>query len=264
MQFWNDIHLQNGWKIQQHSLTGHHRLIDPGKTRRAWGSHEHCLQQINLNAPPQDGKQKTFLLLHGLGRSHFSMTTLQEKLQQAGHLAYTMEYSSLISPIEQHSTNLKSILAQLHKQEVFVVTHSYGGIILRHSSLHPNRSSRPKGAVLMAAPNQGAKIVDTLKKTGLHHLLGPSGKRLGSSPADLPKTLPAPACDFITIAGSKPAKIDNLPFGIFFSERSDGVVCESSTRLEGASGHFRQEASHTFIMDSEESLRHILDFCHSK
>ena len=30
----------NGWKLQRNKVTGHGRIIDPGKVRKAWGSVE--------------------------------------------------------------------------------------------------------------------------------------------------------------------------------------------------------------------------------
>ncbi|MDO4630307.1 MAG: hypothetical protein Q4C70_14105 [Planctomycetia bacterium] len=36
--WWNTIQELDGWKLQQHKLTSHCRILDPNKIRRAWGS----------------------------------------------------------------------------------------------------------------------------------------------------------------------------------------------------------------------------------
>ncbi len=37
--FWNTVHEQSGWKLQEHRLTGHYRIVDPNSIRRAWGTY---------------------------------------------------------------------------------------------------------------------------------------------------------------------------------------------------------------------------------
>ena len=38
--WWDTLAETNGWKLQRNKVTGHGRIIDPGKVRRAWGSVE--------------------------------------------------------------------------------------------------------------------------------------------------------------------------------------------------------------------------------
>ena len=262
VQFWNDIQIQSNWHLQRNCITGHYRVLNPNKTRFAWGGKTHCFEKIQALAPQEDKNKKVFLLIHGLGRSHHSMSKLAKKLQQHGHSAYCMEYSSLLSPIEDHSQRLKQITQNFNPQELFIITHSFGGIILRHSAIENPQLVNCKAAVLIAAPNQGSTVVDTLSKLHLHKLLGNGGQRLGSSgSASLIKDLPAPPCPFITLAGIKPSTISNLPFGIFYSEPSDGIVKEINTRHPESDDHFTQFSSHTFIMNSDETLQHILNYC---
>ena len=37
LHLWADVRWQDGWRIQKHVWTGHHRLLDPSGVRRAWG-----------------------------------------------------------------------------------------------------------------------------------------------------------------------------------------------------------------------------------
>ena len=259
VQFWNDTSIHSGWRIQRNAITGHYRLLDPNKIRHAWGGLDHCNTKIKgLNLPVKT-QQKVFLLLHGLGRSHFSMNHLAQQLRSHGHQAYALEYASLIQPIDRHSADLQKICESFKQHDIHIITHSYGGIVLRHLTTlaKPNISS----AVLMAAPNQGSVLVDTLSKLKLNYLLGPSAHRLGTHKSSLPNSLPAPPCRFITLAGAKEPKLSNLPFGFLYKERSDGLVLESETRHMNAEAHFSWKVSHTFIMNSDKSLEIILDYC---
>ena len=38
--WWDTLVETNGWKLQRNKVTGHGRIIDPGKTRKAWGGVE--------------------------------------------------------------------------------------------------------------------------------------------------------------------------------------------------------------------------------
>ena len=38
--WWDTLAETNGWKLQRNKVTGHGRIIDPGKVRKAWGSVE--------------------------------------------------------------------------------------------------------------------------------------------------------------------------------------------------------------------------------
>lgn len=38
--WWNVVDTSNGWKLERNKVTGHARILDPGKVRRAWGSME--------------------------------------------------------------------------------------------------------------------------------------------------------------------------------------------------------------------------------
>ena len=35
--FWNNIYTVEGWRVQQHTITKHYRVLDDEDIRRAWG-----------------------------------------------------------------------------------------------------------------------------------------------------------------------------------------------------------------------------------
>ena len=46
-QMWADERVDAGWRIQRHAWTGHHRLLDDGDVRRAWGRYEWCEKRLD-------------------------------------------------------------------------------------------------------------------------------------------------------------------------------------------------------------------------
>ena len=63
MQFWNDIKIQAGWRVQRNFITGHYRLLNPEKTRYAWGNRIHCLAQLKEHAPEGEKEKKVICLI---------------------------------------------------------------------------------------------------------------------------------------------------------------------------------------------------------
>lgn len=42
---WNNILLKDGWKIQQHTISKHYRILDSKGNRRAWGLSEKKMKE---------------------------------------------------------------------------------------------------------------------------------------------------------------------------------------------------------------------------
>lgn len=46
--WWDTVKKHNGWKLQQHKLTQHYRIISPDKKRKAWGvDYDELLMEFN-------------------------------------------------------------------------------------------------------------------------------------------------------------------------------------------------------------------------
>ena len=106
MQFWNDVQIVNGHKIQQHVWTKHYRLLDENNWRLAWGDLASCRALI----PRLESNDETLvLLIHGMGRSHFSMMNLRKKLREKGYKAECVSYSSMLKGREAFAKNLDQI-----------------------------------------------------------------------------------------------------------------------------------------------------------
>ena len=253
VQFWNDISVAGDYKIQKNVITGHCRILEDNYLRLHWGSEKYCREKLSLLKPVST--QKQIFLIHGLGRSHHSMAKLEDKLIAQGHQVHNLEYSSMLNKADALARRIEKLIKEHTNSQNIVITHSFGGILLRQ--FEPQTPIHK--AALLAAPNHGSTICDKLKSVHLNFLLGPAGSQLYSS-SSLMKILPEPHCEFITIAGDRPAKLSNWPLGVFFNENSDGIVCESRTKLKNAQSHHKVDASHTFIMNHEHSIQIINSF----
>lgn len=249
MQFWDDVRIVNGHKIQRHVWTKHYRLLDGGQWRLAWGSLADC-ERLLPKARKQD--KPLVLLIHGMGRSHYSMNILKKKLVEKGLHAESLSYSSMISSRKSFAQNLSEVINTNPAQKIYIVTHSLGGILLR-DYIEKYASKKVCGAITLAAPHQGSVIVDFLAKYRLHYLLGPTGRTLtGQSLKGDIVNAPFP---IQTVAGTADY-VPYLPFGFFLGKNSDGIVKEERTKLKDVR-HHQVNASHTFIMNHEKVMELI-------
>lgn len=219
-----------------------------------------CLATLLHAAPCAFGVEtETVILLHGYGRTTFSMRPLQNRLEEAGFLVHNIGYPSMRrSPpelVELLDDRLRSCCRTAPR--IHFVTHSLGGILVR-AYLSENRLENIGRVVMLAPPNRGSEIADIVNGSDLlHAILGPTVVQLGTDANSLPNRLPPPWYDLGVIAG-----IDDInPIGSFFvPEPSDGTVSVASTRLAGMSDFITVQKSHTFIMRSADVANYIIRF----
>lgn len=257
--FWTDVKVINDWKIQENVFSGHCRLINDKKVRYAWGSKNHCVEEMAKHiALPS--KKKTVLLIHGLGVRKQSLNPLVEPLEQQGFNVVKFGYSAFFEPLESCPDKLDSVLSE-YNGEIYVVTHSMGGILLRQYQQKYRR--KIQGVVMIAPPNNGAKIVDSLDKCGISTLLGVNGKRLTTSCDGLPKTLPGIYSPVLVIAGARKSKHGYFPLLSFMKEDNDGVVSVETTKLNSPHNHLTIEGYHLTLMKQEIVHKKTLEFFNS-
>jgi triacylglycerol lipase len=203
------------------------------------------------------------VLLHGLARSETSMLILQEVLEFHGYRVINDGYPSEDAPIAELVRYVGQAAARCPLDEPqHFVTHSLGGILVRAylSEGHPPNLGR---VVMLAPPNHGSEIVDTLEETDiLRRVLlwfnGPAMSELGTDPGSVPNRLPE-AVDFElgVIAGN----IAINPLGpIMIGGPSDGTVSVESTRIDGMADHILINATHTMIMINPVAMAEVLEF----
>ena len=102
------------------------------------------------------------MLLHGLGRTRLSMRALQRDLENSGFCVWNKSYPSTKKSIEELSCVVGQAIAECTEKNatsIHFVTHSLGGILVRHYFQHHSIPNIGK-VVMLGPPNHGSDIVD--------------------------------------------------------------------------------------------------------
>lgn len=100
--WWENVKQKKGWKLQQHVLTGHYRIINPSKIRKAWGSdREEMIDIFNEftyvekpqskapvqpqkeSTPAKPSKQEVLAQLKDLGELYENGVLTKEEFEEA-------------------------------------------------------------------------------------------------------------------------------------------------------------------------------------
>lgn len=212
-QYWSDIRVTGGWKIQRNAVLDRFRLLDSSDVRRAVGDLAGCekiLQQNLANGTIKPTKGKVVILLHGLLRSNDSMATLGEYLKKnGGYEVINLAYASSLASIDLHAKDLRKVIEGLDPEitEINFVAHSMGNIVVRRylKAIETAPDPRFRRMVMLAPPNQGSEKARNIgRNTRLFEkVAGPSGQQLGVGWNQLVPNLATPNFEFGIIIGAK-------------------------------------------------------------
>jgi len=263
-QLWGDVHFFQGWKIQQNILTKHYRLLDKNDFRHAHGSFKNCLKQLETikkekNLPAMKGK--VVIVIHGIIRSSKSFSSMRKRLEKENYLVFGFDYPSTRVSIPESAEYLKkSILSLDGVEEIDIVAHSMGGLVVR-SYLSKHQDKRIKRMVMMGVPNNGAQMANKLHDNFLYEAIyGPAGQQLVGGKNSFISTLPTPKFEFAIIAGARGNKKGYNPI---VPGDDDGTVSVESTRLPGARDFMTFKCVHSFLMGNAEVIDHTIRFLKS-
>ena len=259
-QLWADRRWQEGWRIQENVLTGHHRLLDDNDRRLAWGNLSACLLEMESRAPKATSSEQTLIiLLHGMGRSRAAFSKMQLELEAQGFAVASISYPSTRRPVEEHAAQLAEVLEHLEGYpKVSFVTHSLGGIVVRR--LLADRGAwmqnlQVERLVMLAPPNQGSAFALKLESFApFRWIFGETGQSL--TPESL-RNLPVPEVPFLVIAGSS-GKADG--YNSMLEGDDDFVVRVEETHLAGETAHLTVASLHTFLMNQDAVIAASSDF----
>lgn len=205
----------------------------------------------------------TVVLLHGLGRSAGSMDTMAEALREKGYEVFNEGYPSRDSDVNTLAAVIHErlqVCCQPDGGKLHFVTHSMGGIVLR-ALVAQHRPQHLGRAVMLAPPNAGTEIVDTMGENPLFELaLGPGAGELGTDDNAAPIRLGPVDFPVGVVAGDRSWN----PIGSWMIPgQDDGTVSVDSTKLKGMSDHIVVDSAHTFIMNDATVIAQTLHFLES-
>ncbi len=204
-------------------------------------------------------EREMVVLLHGLGRSSYSMKALAAKLEAAGFETANLDYPSTRLEAGQLGGMLGKRLDACCREapRLHFVTHSLGGIVVR-AHLAEHRPANLGRVVMLAPPNHGTELADFFSDVAVFRwILGPTAVELGTDPASFPNRLPEADFPLGIIAGTgvvNPVGAEMIP------GEDDGTVSVESARLEGMTDFLEVDASHSFIMYSDEVAQQVITF----
>jgi len=189
------------------------------------------------------------------------MQAMEHALKQQGYTVVNVSYPSRQLPVSDLAniaveTGLQKC-RQLKACRIHIVTHSLGGILIRHYARDHDIAGLAR-VVMLGPPNQGSQVVDKLKKMpGFALLNGPAGLQLGTSPEDIPKQLGPVNFELGVIAGEKSI---NPLLSSLIPGRNDGKVSIECTKIEGMQDFISLPVSHTFMMRNPQTIHQTLHF----
>jgi len=210
---------------------------------------------------PSQGASECVVLLHGLGRTARSMEDLEQALRRAGYATANIDYPSRSESIATLSERVVPEGINRCREEgarrIHFVTHSMGGIIVRHY-LGEQRPVELGRVVMLSPPNRGSEVADELGGNRLYQWFnGPAGQELGTR--GLPARLGPVDYPVGIITGNRAALWDRW-FSTVLPGEDDGKVSVASARLEGMRDFLVVPYSHTFIMKREEVIKQVIHF----
>jgi triacylglycerol lipase len=173
------------------------------------------------------------VLVHGMGRTSFSMLPLAWMLEREGYEVLNWGYSSLCCSVADLGARLQRDVEERRgatSRRVHFVGHSLGNIIIRSMLTRENAPEEVGRVVMLAPPNQGSHEADRHWRS-VGWLLRPIAE-LRTDGASTVHRLP---------------RVENVPIGVV-AGRYDGKVSVEETHLPEERAHVVVPGSHSFLM----------------
>jgi len=213
-----------------------------------------------LLVSPQSFADDCVVLLHGLGRTSYSMHSLEKALTQDGYIVVNTGYRSRSESIEDMSSVVGEGIAECRKHKadnIHFVAHSLGGILVR-KYFQNNVVPEARRLVMLGPPNRGSEIATRSKQKWWYKMFtGPAGQELGVEPESTPNQLKKIPLEIGIIAGTK--SLDPW-FSRFIKGQDDGKVSVESTKLDEMRDFIAVPHSHAFMAGSDDVYKQVSSF----
>ncbi|MBL1178566.1 esterase/lipase family protein [Pantanalinema sp. GBBB05] len=194
------------------------------------------------------------LLIHGLGRSPFSLVQLEQQLQLAGHLPEHFGYAAFMESYDRIVERLQLHLKALAQQGTYgVVAHSLGGLLVR-SALGLANIAPPAHIIMLGTPNQPPRLAaHAWRLLPFQWFSGQCGFNLTCH--NFYAAMPPLQTPYTIVAGTSGPRGVLSPFGM---ELNDGIVALSETRLSDQDRLVQLNVWHTFMMNDRRVQEIVL------
>ncbi len=273
-QFWTDLVVFHGWRIQRHAITGHCRLLDDQDRRLASGSFAECRARLDAQRaaqamPPLE--KRVVIITHGLFGTRLFLHELERYLSERGDFeVLTWGYASTRGSIDDHAETLGGVVQALEGvEEISFVAHSMGGLVVRRYLASGERGELPDGRirrlVMLGTPNQGAARARLWAARGMlgevfELVAGRAGEQLSKEWESTAARLAVPRCEFGILAGGR-GDASGWHEGIPGDD--DGMVGVAETRLEGAADYLVLPVTHRALLCDPRAMECTLRFLES-
>ncbi|QDU54713.1 esterase/lipase family protein [Aeoliella mucimassa] len=257
-QFWGDVRYHAGYRIQEHALTGHFRLLDPQYERVTWGTLEACesqLSEIRQQNAQLSNESTAVIYLHGLFRSRWSMSRMANHInQQTGWQSIVLGYASTRGSVGDHANKLAQVIEHLDGvKNIHFVAHSLGNLVIRYwlGDKQFQQQLAQQGAqvgrmVMVGPPNHRPSLAQVLTPLDTQQIIGgESASQLAEDWKELAPKLATPSCDFGILAGGKGDESGHNPL---IPGDDDMIVGVKETMLPGASDFRVLDVIHATMM----------------
>jgi triacylglycerol lipase len=203
--------------------------------------------------------RETIVLLHGLARTPLSLLAISLSARSRGYYVINWHYRSTRMTIAAASNAFARDVAPrlANAPRVHFLTHSLGGIIVRHFlAAHP--MPNVGRVVMLAPPNGGSEVADVLQRScALKKLVAPL-RELGTNDTSVPRSLPPAGFDLGVIAGAQ----SHIPLFDRWMQHvpNDGVVAVDRTRVDGMRDFLVLQRNHTTLPWAPDAIRAAMRF----
>lgn len=217
-----------------------------------------CVFMIGDSLASQD----CVILLHGLARSKYSMSSMESYMRKMNYIVVNQEYPTTKRSIkelaEQDVVSMVDACQQYKPEKIHFITHSIGGIVLRAylQDHHPQNIGR---VVMLAPPNHGTQLADVLHRNVLFKMIaGPAGQELTTYHTSTPNQLTQSIKPETGVIAGTFSFMPLMKY--FFHEENDGKVPVSSTYIAGMTDFMEMHVSHMFMMQNKSVMKEAAYF----
>jgi hypothetical protein len=204
------------------------------------------------------------VLLHGLARTRFSLSGLASHLERAGFTTWSRTYPSRQLSIAASADQIAGAIARELPlgRPLAAVTHSLGGILLRHVAQRIPFTR----VVMLAPPNQGSRLSRALRDRPVYRwFFGHAGQELAAAAEPGPWPALPPSTAVIAGTGAKsswnPTGWVSRSARVFApGEANDGTLAVVETQIDGMAAFATVDASHSWIMNHADARALVVRF----